>query len=360
MIALSLLALNPHDIMTIKPSEIFELFAKAELSNDPCYNLELPLNEKKESILEQAHPDSVVLFNAHDKLNGLIENLLEQNKITTWIATKTPRGASTQEIYLSAYKGFYQELIKTSSKLEMYNEILAQESDLCLNYLIKESALPFLIPILIGLGVTTAYTILSQNLVLHQGVVQDISSALVEISEAVDDYPALAQELAGLIEMLKEVEALGKQAANVQISALPSVGKTTEKAEQALSTVQSQKDLASIQLLQKYQEKTLQLNKILPNYISLLKLKEQQLEESTSDIWSPLKKLYRTLIPSDVQDVVLKLEALSTSIEEVPDMIRTQIKLFQEMRNRVESAKPNEIKEPEIINVPKEMRPNVA
>ncbi len=113
---------NPrHDSLSIE--QIGKLYGvKPDLPEDMQY---------KKNIMEDAHPDSVVLSPSHDKLNGLVENNIERQNIMLRIVRKEPDGHLTQRKY--ARKQLLLSLVRIGNELDNRgNEELRKLADICL------------------------------------------------------------------------------------------------------------------------------------------------------------------------------------------------------------------------------------
>ena len=87
--------------------------------------------EYKRNIIEDAHPNSVVISPSYDKLNGLVENDQERQDIILHIVNKNPNGHSTQHKY--AKKDLLLSLVRLGDVLDRQNaEQLRVLSDACL------------------------------------------------------------------------------------------------------------------------------------------------------------------------------------------------------------------------------------
>ncbi len=111
-------------------------------------------NKYTRNIIEDAHPESYVASNAHDKLNGLVENINQRQDIILHILDKTPNGHLTQHKY--AEKDLILSLVRVGNDLDNHNkEKLRILADTCLlqvsNPLKKEGGWSLIsIPILLG------------------------------------------------------------------------------------------------------------------------------------------------------------------------------------------------------------------
>src|SRR5512142_1100769 len=87
--------------------------------------------EYKKNIMEDAHPDSVVISPSHDKLNGLVENNIERQNILLHIVHKEPDGHLTQRKY--ARKQLLLSLVRIGNELDNRgDDELRKLADACL------------------------------------------------------------------------------------------------------------------------------------------------------------------------------------------------------------------------------------
>ena len=113
---------NPrHDSLTIE--QIGKLYnVKNKMPKDMEY---------EHNIMEDAHPNPVVLSPAHDKLNGLVENNNERQRIMLRIVHKEPDGHLTQRKY--AEKDLVMSLVRLANELDNNGqEELCALADVCL------------------------------------------------------------------------------------------------------------------------------------------------------------------------------------------------------------------------------------
>lgn len=99
---------------------------------------ELPKDmEYKRNIIEDAHPDSVVVSPSYDKLNGLVENENEGQNIRIRIVMKTPDGHLVNRKY--ANKNLVLSLVRVGNELDRCdNEELRKLADVCLEQLAQK------------------------------------------------------------------------------------------------------------------------------------------------------------------------------------------------------------------------------
>lgn len=132
--------------------------AKSRYSKDYINNLNMLYGIKPDEIsdkpiLEQAHPESVVIAPSYDTLNGLVENLEERQAVMVDIAKREPNfnGGYLQKRYVKAHGDLTNELIRIATILDEKNdEELAIFADNC-NFQLSKKASP-LIPVAAALG----------------------------------------------------------------------------------------------------------------------------------------------------------------------------------------------------------------
>jgi len=87
--------------------------------------------EYKNNIIEDAHPNAVVVSPSYDKINGLVENLNERQNILMHIVQKTPDGHVTQRKY--AEQQLLLSLVRLGNDLDnQHKDELRVLADVCL------------------------------------------------------------------------------------------------------------------------------------------------------------------------------------------------------------------------------------
>lgn len=94
------------------------------------YGINLKLNNSNKNIIEQAHPDKVIIAPSYDKLNGLVEDVQERHNVMVGICNKPVNGNLTQHRY--AEKQLLNELIRLGNDLDnQEEEKLSKLADEC-------------------------------------------------------------------------------------------------------------------------------------------------------------------------------------------------------------------------------------
>ena len=94
--------------------------------------------EYKQNIMEVAHPDKVILDSSYDKINALIENNIERQKIIINITQKPVNGQHTQHKYATV--NLAKSLLQIANDMGNRNiEPLRKLADTCIQQLQKEA-----------------------------------------------------------------------------------------------------------------------------------------------------------------------------------------------------------------------------
>lgn len=172
--------------------------------------------EYKKNIMEDAHPNSVVISPSYDKLNGLVENNNERQNILLHIVQKTPDGLLTQRKY--AERELLLALVRIGNDLDNRNQDeLRSLSDACLEQVhykgFKKEALgPLAIIALVGVALGAIYAHqhlpntdkgIQENYKSLSSELNDFLSASTGIGLVGHDYDAeLKQDVRGFKERL--------------------------------------------------------------------------------------------------------------------------------------------------------------
>ncbi len=144
--------------------------------------------EYKTNIMEAAHPNSVVLSPAYDKLNGLVENNIERQNILLHIVNKPVNGLSTQHKY--AQKELILSLVRIGNDLDNKGkEELRALADACLEQatagsMKKEAVAPLAIAGVAAVAALLGGLYLKQHMrFISDGISQDHAKLIGEIDD---------------------------------------------------------------------------------------------------------------------------------------------------------------------------------
>ena len=166
---------NPrHDSLSIE--QIGKLYnTKPNLPKDMEY---------KNNIMEDAHPEPLVISPSHDKLNGLVESEVEGQNIRLRIVMKEPDGHLTQRKY--AQKDLVLSLVRVANQLDNSDqEDLYKLADTCL----AQASGPiqkkgWVLPVVIGAAALLSALYAKQHLRFHSdGFERDYQKTIEEIDD---------------------------------------------------------------------------------------------------------------------------------------------------------------------------------
>lgn len=308
-------------------------------------------------LIEQAHPETVVISPSYDKMNGIVENSIQQSAISNYIATRPPHSGNTHERYVKASQDLLDETIKIAFVLDKDDKLdLMQLADSCAGRLsgISKSAAPFVIPLIVKIpaivaAVVALYTTFSENVVLNQSVAINTKKALTELQEAIESYSedqSLSAELLPLrqsLELLLDISLKVSSVQSIVGKAAQEAANDKEMSAQFVASVSENNYASKIEkLFDSYERVSKYVANSLPYYINFLTQKDKELEVSEYNWWAIIKDIYRYAIPSDIKDAYLALIALQKALLDVPQEIRVKRELLSNAKQKM--ADPEEIK----------------
>ena len=279
----------------------------------------LPNGEEKH-IMEQAHPESVVIAPSHDKVNGLVENNIERHNIMVGIINKSPQAKLTSHKYASAYKDLNNELVRLGFFLENKKEdSLMELSDNCMAKLafFQGLALPIIGAIVSSVGLLAVYNHFGN---VSQGIRADCQKAEKQINAMIsdDDYDThdnILQIMLSNITFIREISDKIEDARKDVPQA------TFEEGKQLKDTTEYK---YLNKLLKHFTKNCQMLLSEIPKYVEYLKsINENPNASAESDWWVVTKKLYRYIDPTDIQDLIQILEDLQSSLSSASQTIKT-------------------------------------
>lgn len=308
------------------------------------YNVKPNGKEDEIDILDKAHPDSIIIAPSYDRLNGLVESLKERHNVMVGIVNKPQQGKLTQHRYAQTKAELMNTLISLGFKLDNANKIhLCKLADSCAQNLVK-TANPLIIAALIAAGVAGLYTFISQNWSFSQGVVQDANKAITEIQEAIDDYPQLENDVNPILNHITKIQLSAKKVFDINAKIISqNIAKDDKSAAIAgYHFIDSNNCNEMLSTLQKYKNSSESLLEELPTMIAILKERLQEYEPTHTDFIELGLKLFRKIVPTDMEDAWNALENLRKSLSDQPAMAQKNIDIINSLKNKVESIKPEE------------------
>ena len=337
------------------------------LSNDDIkalYGIK-PEGDSEEHILDQAHPESVYVAPAYDKMNGLVENLFERQDVMQWIATKPNDGKHTNERYVKANQDLTMALLNTAFMLDKTGDMeLMKLADNCASRLVKTawSWKDFMGSIGLGAGALGIGGILGGGTTLaaglsgpvgwavfggvlgiaaiinnfgprvDKGVVDNCSSAIKQLTDVIkdkDEAPGLTSEINGWIEQIQTMKSLGEEAAN-------------------LPPPNSKEEIPGAkELVVKYLVQSKKLMRALPTWIGMLS-GNIEAGSDKSDVEAMFGKVWGYIWTSDTKDAESSMQTLLESLSDSRIALITHYKTVKNYvlanKDEIEEAAAQEAK----------------
>ena len=283
------------------------------------------------NIMEQAHPNSVIIAPSYDKVNGLVENENERHNIIVNQITKHNDGNLNHSKL--AKNSLVKELLKLGNHLDnIHDDELRKLADVCVEQCTtyKKAALPA-----VALGVAAvaaiigAYYYINYTMPSDQGVINNCEKAIRELNDVLEKQ--IPEDLSKFIkEMEKEMTEL--QTITLKYNKLPGITVRDAKTLVALGEDPSFKEQA--ETVSAYHTKCQEILEKIPVFNESLSRAENTnvstTEDYSSNVWNKLKDLYRKVVPSDYKDAVLAMERVQESLKFAVKDQESVMKLAQE------------------------------
>lgn len=140
------------------------------------------------NIVEDAHPNQVVLTNSYDKLNSLIENVNERNQILINIMNKKPTGNHTNHKY--AESELTLALVRVANDMDNHNnDELRILADTCIAQLeeIQKKAIGPLAIVAIGAAVLGAAYLYNHMNDPDKGLLANVDNAIQQVDDLIGE-----------------------------------------------------------------------------------------------------------------------------------------------------------------------------
>lgn len=291
-----------------------------------------PNGKDYKHIMEQAHPETVVIAPAHDKMNSILENNIERQNIMAMIALKTPSGDHTAHRYVKASEDLTKSLIRVGFLLDNKDQKdLMKLADSCsgrLSQLEKKANPLLLIPwyaytAAVSLGLLAVFNRTSDS---KQHIVNNCENTLKELNDLQGQMP----EIDPMIEDVTQLMGLARQFEPAKkIRALPDV-----------LTIHT--DFApQIAIANQFKQKLDYMVRRIPEYINILKTSQPLKSEPSYDWWEKAKDVYHMIVADNPEDVINAFEGLQKSIADALQQVNQVLSSAQRFAPQIQ----NEIKE---------------
>lgn len=261
-------------------------------------------NTEMRSLVEQAHPESVVIAPAHDKMNSLLENVIERQNIMGYIANKMPTGNHTMHRYVSARTDLTGSLVRAAMMLDnKEEEDLMKLADSCNERLNKTGmggvAIAWIIAAAIG-SVLAGSALYNRTSDSAQGVVNNAQAVLDQLTDI-----SHIQGTEAIVKDITDLQTLARQFIPAQ--------KIMFSREDPMTLASTHS--AELSVTNKYYQKLQDVSMRVESYKSSLEAMVVA-EDQSMDWWQKTIDVGREIlsIPTDVEDVIRAFEGLQKSI----------------------------------------------
>jgi len=331
---------EPKDLEKYKKQEPYPRVGSDDISTiEALYGVKPEGQEYEYNIIEEAHPNAVIIAPSYDKMNGLVENNNERHNVMTYVALKPNKG------YLDHYKYAKQELlldlIKTANHMDAIdNDELRVLADSCIDeldqYKIQKKAWFWYAAAGVA-AVIGAAAWINHARPLSQGVKNDAEKVNAEIDDllskdSVQQEPNARSMLSSIKKVLSELinstRIFNKLSINfVNISEI-----------QKLSPEENKKFQSDIEFIKKHNELVEKIESSIQVWIYQIDHIKRSVDERSPNWLQYLYKVYRTVVSDDFEDVDNALLTLKDSLKEMVSHIKTLIDYVDHAESQVEQV----------------------
>lgn len=261
-----------------------------------------PNGKDEKNIMEQAHPESVIIAPSYDRLNGLVENEMERHNIIMHILNKPPQAKLTQHRY--AEQELMEELIRVGFLMDNQDQLeLMSLADACTEQLHKTAILPLLGAVAGGLALLGAYNNFAY---LSQGIQNDCDNAIEAVDKFSQQVPEISAQLSELSGGIRYIKALHIKALKYaeNFKAL----KQDDTIKGAIDINNSTTGQQAFKLMEQYKRAANMLaDRIMKVYVPIIQSTQPAEERSSSSLWTGLTSAWSALFGSAKNDVLKML-----------------------------------------------------
>lgn len=300
-----------------------------------------PNGEEEKHILDQAHPESVVVAPSYDRMNGLVENLFERQDIMAWIATKPNDGKLTQKRYVKASQDLTMALLNTAFLLDRTGDTeLMRLADSCASRMTKEAIAP-LVLWGVGLGVTylaSAGIINNFGAQIDSGVQENARRAIDNLNALLEAGKASGREMEinELVTNIQYIKDLNEELTSFNID--NSLGEESTKSQMKEGKAKVQKYIEAIKIG----------NKEITSFLNIIRAHAESaglqtwMSEYLGDFGRGLEKGWKLLAGTHIGQAADALETLRGSLGK---SIASISKLYSAVKADAQSGNHESIEE---------------
>lgn len=320
-------------------------------------------NQYVRNIMEDAHPNSVIMSPAHDKLNGLVENNNEQQNILLHIVQKDPDGLSTHRKY--AKQDLILSLVRIANDLDNRNqEELRKLADTCLEQtdIKKEAAVPLIAAIAIPAALIGALYLQQHLPFVNEGFQKNHQKLIAEIDDllkSTSEWGVGHQYKQGFLDMVRDFKNRLTGFYDLYHQKAEPIMNELERPKTPQELVEKSKQPESLTIVDAYNDLIKAANDI-GSYID--KIAEDFKQESykvkqvaeTGFLTGLVEKTHvlmggKGLVADDFDDVVRAISPYKASIEEILSKLK-----------EAKSLENSALRDAQKISQREEMKPEAA
>lgn len=327
---------------------------------EKLYNVK-PNKSDKRNIIEEAHPDTVIVAPSHDKLNALVENENQRQDITLHILNKIPNGNMTHHKYAAAQLEI--SLIRAANCLDE-NQELKNLAKVCLAQvkpdINKKAALPVLayaIPAVLG-----ALYVQQHMAFINEGFEKNHLKLIAEIDDMINSSASWGVGYDYKVSFKQTMQEFKDRLITFysRYQRIEPLIAQLEKPQTAQELIQLSKQPQTDTLIKAYNIMKAEANNMFP-YIDTIQrnfnsesYKAKQVEDKGffSSLIDKTQVLHggRGLVADDFDDIVHAISPYKKSIGEMLVMLKNAESLEKSARQQIESA--SQVEEPETPTAP--------
>jgi hypothetical protein len=326
-------------------------------------------DKKDKSIIEEAHPETIVVSPAYDAFNGVVENEQERQNISINIALRPPNGNINTRRYVKAKQELVDALIRVGFLMDNKNEDqIMKLADSCSSKLVMEKKIvktafqwgDLLAPLggmlsgagtgaIIGGGIPGAIVggliglIGATGIVNHispadQGVINNGHNALQRLSDALEETPKIAKLINPLIKDMLSFLALAE---NVENASPVAVDKNNLAA--SINKL-SEQDKQNLNKSMQYAVECNKLSQELAPIISTLDTVKPE-EMNVAPGLDYLANLTRGLVGNKINDAVHALSTFKDSLDKAAKEVNSLLTAAKSSAQKIEEQSKEQPKE---------------
>jgi hypothetical protein len=330
--------------------------------------------EYERNIIEDAHPNSVVISPSYDKLNGLVENNNERQNIILNILSKTPNGHLTQHKY--AEKDFVMNLVRLGNLLDLQKEDeLRVLADRCLEQattpkFVKNAFGPLALAGIVSIPIITLYVQQHMNFI-NEGFQKNHEKLIAEVDDLLNSESSWGvgnQYSSDFKKMVQDFKNKLMAFYNLYQKVLPII-QSLEKPRTGKELAQMAAAPGTANVIKAYKAFRAAADNMLPYVETIEKdfssesYKNRQTEDKGffSSLIDKTQVLHggKGLVADDFDDVARAIPPYKKSIKDILDVLKTAESLENNAKAKLEQAAFNSQKEfGEDVSSPSENSPS--